>query len=109
MRTVQTLTRDDRGSVWRCADCTVAWREDAKTVNTRTGTTKVAAWCRLDTLGSPTWTPLQTMPNGPFHDLGPIDKLSYSDFRNAPDNPALRAAIRESTFGGLMPSLLDEL
>lgn len=77
MRTVQTLTRDDRGSVWRCADCTVAWREDAKTVNTRTGTTKVAAWCRLD---YHTWTPLDHMPAGPFHDLG--THPDFSDFRD---------------------------
>jgi hypothetical protein len=84
----------------------MAWREDAKTVNTRNGTTKVGAWCRLDTLGEPTWTPLAHMPKGPFYELPGLD---YSDFRNAPDNPALRAAIRESTFGGLVPSFLDEL
>lgn len=105
MRTVQFLTRHDRHAVWRCADCTLAWREDAKVVNTRVngGTTTVGAWCRLDTLGSPTWTPLTYMPAGPFHELPGLD---YSDYRNAPKGnmpPALRAAIRESTFGGQMP------
>lgn len=73
MRTVNTLIEADRGSVWRCSDCTLAWRE--------------GAWCRLDTLGSPTWTPLNYTPQGPFYDLGPIDKLSYSDFRNVPRLP----------------------
>lgn len=83
MRTVQALTRDDRGFVWRCADCTVAWIEDSKTVMTRGGTTKVAAWCRLD---YHTWTPLDPVPAGPFHELGRFDEVDFSDFR---DNSAL--------------------
>jgi hypothetical protein len=77
MRTVDTLTPADRGTVWRCTDCTVAWIEAAKTVATRTATTKVAAWCRLDWH---TWTVLEHMPSGPFYDLG--EHPDFSDYRD---------------------------
>ena len=77
MRTVDTLTPADRGTVWRCTAFTVAWIENAKTVATRTGTTKVAAWCRLD---YHTWIPLGQMPAGPFYE---IEHPDFSDYRDS--------------------------
>jgi hypothetical protein len=78
MRTVDILTPADRGTVWRCSAFTVAWIEDSKTVATRTGTTTVAAWCRLD---FHQWIPLDPMPAGPFHELGTMAQLNFSDYR----------------------------
>jgi hypothetical protein len=69
VRTVETLGEAERGSVWRCPDCTMAWVD--------------GGWCRLSTYPGVTWTPLTTMPAGPFYDLGAIDQLDYSDYRNA--------------------------
>jgi hypothetical protein len=81
MRIVDALTPADRGTVWRCPAFTVAWIEDSKTVATRTGTTKVAAWCRLDWR---TWIPLDPMPAGPFHEIGTLDEIENSgDYRDS--------------------------
>jgi hypothetical protein len=81
MRTVDALTPADRGTVWRCPAFTVAWIEDSKTVATRTGTTRIAAWCRLDWH---TWIPLDPMPSGPFYELGTLDEIeNCSDYRDS--------------------------
>lgn len=73
--TVDKLGEAERGSVWRCYDCTVAWIAGAKSVATRTGRTSVAAWCRLDGME---WIPLGRMPAGPFFR---IDNPVFDDFR----------------------------
>lgn len=78
MRTVDALTPADRGTVWRCADCTMKWFDNVKRVATRTGTTLIGAWCRLD---YHTWTVLEYMPSGPFYDLG--EHPDFSDYRDS--------------------------
>lgn len=90
MRTVKTLEECDKTKVWRCVECTMAW------INFRLG--GQGAWCRLDTFPRITWTPLTfeptpfpgVGPDGPwetdgpagFYELGSVDELDYSDYRN---------------------------
>jgi hypothetical protein len=63
MRTVDTLTPAERGTVWRCPAFTVAFID--------------GQWCRLD---YHQWIPLAEMPSGPFYEL---ENPDFSDYRDS--------------------------
>lgn len=71
-RAVKILEECDKDKVWRCVEVTMAW------IN--------GAWCRLDTHPQVTWTPITFEPTPfegvGFYELGSIDELDYSDYRN---------------------------
>lgn len=100
MRTVATLEECDKTKVYRCVEVTMAWVERQLLVS-ENGVRVVfeGAWCRLDTYPGVTWTPITFEPtpfpgvgpdgrpwvtDGPcgFIELGSIDELDYSDYRN---------------------------
>lgn len=72
MRTVATLEECDHTKVWRCQQVTMAW--------------VAGAWCRLDTFPRIMWTPITFEPTPfegvGFYELGSVDELDFSDYRN---------------------------
>lgn len=99
MKTVATLEECDKSKVWRCVEVTMAWVDKQLLVG-ESGVRVVfqGAWCRLDTFPRVTWTPLTFEPtpfpgvgpagpwetDGPdgFYELGSVDELDFSDYRN---------------------------